>query len=293
VAADPKPFIVDLLVLAFSKSALRETVTRDAITALDVATMLRGNVLSLEAVWRLAKSHPSFDQKSAAIPFCFFKQYDRRLGVIVELPADLKALSATEQTTNASLLPAKKEDVEQILAPLTATGRSTPLPGTMRAVSSSSPVSSSSSSSSSSTSSSSFSSSPVAKPSDADDAPKRRTGMAILGAVLLAGAAAFLGTTIMTNCRTAPKWQSLSADAFQGIPVSQVRMLGNQVEAVLTDPGWLAQPEDARRTELAATLSALKDRKIAVIAVKDSSKTVRASVQWSSGSPPQPIAKFY
>lgn len=293
--ADPKPVAIDLLALAFSRSALRDTMTRELLAGQDWDALVKNNVLALDPIWQLAKGQPGFEPKHTMVPLCWFKQHERRLGLIVELPLDMRHLSGTDQSTHAALCPVKRDELERALAPLLGPDASASLRRVSREAQAV-PDRAAAKTRELTPVSGETPRKTTVPPTRVGPSPvaerRRRAIMAAVAAVLFLGASGFLSVTILDNCRgSTAKWETIGVGAIKGIPARAVRRLGNQVEVTLADDGWVAQPEDARRRQLAAALDALREQHVDVLAVLDSTKKVRAIAQ-TGGRPPRTSIKF-
>jgi hypothetical protein len=265
--------VIDVLALAFSRSMVRDAVTRDALVAClePWEQVFRNNrVLALDKVWELAKGSATFDEKSALAPLCFVKTQERRMGIVVELPRALN-LSATDIQTHAALCPVKREDLDKILGPSRPTMMGEPRTDNKVTRDLTMPV--------------------IAA------AARRRAGArwkTIAASVLLAAGVGLSGVTLISTCGGGRGgWRQLDTAAFDGIPVKDAKKLGNQVTATLSDPAWLKRPEAERRALLLAALERLRSQHaVEVVALLGEDRQVRAAAQLT-GSPPRPQVRWY
>src|SRR5687767_12076222 len=85
----PPGLILDAIVLAFSRSAMREVVGTDALrmalTGLAKEIVTRDKLV-LQPLWDLLEAQPGFVKNDAAPPVLLIKTWQDRLGLTVELP---------------------------------------------------------------------------------------------------------------------------------------------------------------------------------------------------------------
>lgn len=259
--------IIGAIVLAFSHSKLKDLVGTDALRSVlegQYRDLVFKETLHLQVVWNLLHDQPGFDPELAQAPFALIKQWEKRLGLTVEMPESLASMSATQVMAAATHCPVPKAQRERTLAPEASRLR-------VQAVLDDSQSDSLSSKS--------------------DDAPTRKPGLeAALGVVALLGFA-FGGYTLM-GFLGGPDTESVSVSKLDtGLPLSKGEKLGRQLVAVVDD-SWLGQDAEAMREGLETALRRLKGRDIDSLVLKDGSGAIRASVQWV-GEPPVAEARTY
>jgi hypothetical protein len=281
--ATSKGTVLEVVMLALGHSRLRE-MGLDAMRAVlksDPRLAVLDGAFSLQPVWDLLESQDGFDVEAAKPPFCFIKSLEGRLGVGVSLPAALAGLSAKDSARLAALCPARREDVERILA--------NPLYDEVA-------------------------SSGLLSPQERDRekekerekeestawAPgkrkRRRVPRAAVGTVaglVVLAAAAFLTVYLINNRDHTPKFTRIDPAEFAGdIPLGSAEMWAAEVHARLSDPTWLTRPEPARRAALIAALERLSARHLDTLIIEDDAKQMKASAQYV-GKPPIPSIRFY
>jgi hypothetical protein len=117
--APSKRTIVEAIVLAFSKSDVREVVGTDALkTVLDaryVEMVRTPGLLQLQPVYDLLASQPGFRPELAAAPFCRVKLWEHRLRIPVELPRELSGLTSLDLDRQAQRCRVPDEDLARLL----------------------------------------------------------------------------------------------------------------------------------------------------------------------------------
>jgi hypothetical protein len=81
-----------------------------------------------------------------------------------------------------------------------------------------------------------------------------------------------------------PAWSALPTGFSGDIPVREASRLGNQVGAVLADPGWLQLPEARRRAHMETALRSLRSEGVGVFFVTGDDKQVLATAQWNDAA---------
>lgn len=105
MAATPPGTLIDVIVLVFARSELKNLVGTDALR-----TVLSGSqralfpepgTMSLQPVWELIESQPGFDAELAIPPMCRLKAWEAPLKVKVELPESLVHLDLATREKKA------------------------------------------------------------------------------------------------------------------------------------------------------------------------------------------------
>ena len=254
VDAPNRESIIAALVLAFSHSKLKDVVGSDALRSVLTGRyrdMVAGKQLDLQVVWELIHDQPGYDEEHARPAFCAVKTWEKSLGLTVVLPASMAELSATEIMAFGSHCAVPKEERQRVLQ--------------------------------------------ASNPSDAErrasTGPGKRSGGAtrkpLAEAALALTAAAALGFAIysVVGHLSGPGYQGVDTDEIGAIlPVKSAKKLGGDLNVLLDDDAWLQKEPSAMTADLEQALTALKDNKVEVLIVQDTSGTMRASAQWV-GSP--------
>ncbi len=302
--APAQPIVVDLLVFAVAKTALREHLSAEEFRAQisdQYEALVSGDRLRLQVMWDLFAPRTGFDPKLAACPMCWLKTLENRLGVLVELPGPLAQLKSSEVATNAAKVFVRREDVDRLLGPdtgvrvrsttplLATMGRAakgTPLPATLEP--GAAPLLSQPGAA------------PLSEPGAAPlvtplagvrvTGPQSRplpppvgmsAGQRTLITVLAGGlviAMAIAGVTLRGSCAKAPTAIELNTTH---LPVRSGERFGRDASFVLTDPNWLKVPEADRTAQLRSALDALRPGGVDNLAIRDANGALRASAQWT------------
>lgn len=260
--------VFDAIVLAFSRSELRDVVGTDALrTALDglAKDMLAGDTLRLQPLWDLLESQPGFARNAAAPPILRIKTWQIRLGLDVELPAAFGDVGDEDCTRYAAECKVTPDELEAVLTPRTPTP--TPVPTPVPAA-------------------------PAAKrtPKRATTAPPVREAREAARAraeqrrkrwSLIAGGAVLAAIVSITISLWPSHGENeLDASALTTeIPLTHVRKSGAMIAAVLGDPSWLAKPEDVRKKQLEEALAKAHALDATQIIMFDPKGQIVASVQ--------------
>lgn len=308
-----KSEIIELLVLLFSRSELRDIVGTDAlrsVLAIRYQDMRRGTRLDLEPLWDLLCDQPGFDVDAATPPLCKLERLQKQIGLEVQLPAVIAALEPGAREARASSLAVPRAELEAALpAPASdpprgkskerrprrtskhearwekATGRRIQRSGRGRA--SEAPPAERSKRPTSGPASATIEA--ALEAASGDERRRRRGSLAQklagwqlpLALVAVAGLS-FGGYTFYRYAWAGPRFQSSSAD-FGPIPVERVERLGTQVGAVLSDPSWLDRPREEREDALGAVLGGLDG--VEVVYLMSSDRTIYATAKMTrSGS---------
>lgn len=303
----PQPVLLDLLSLAVGKTALKEQMSpeefRGQITG-QYDELVDGERLKLQVIWNLFAPRSGFDPKVAACPMCWLKTLEPRLGVTVELPAEISFLKSSDVATNAAKVFVRKEDIDRLLGP-DAGGRmraTTPLPTSyVRAAVAEPPPSAV------------FDTvmeplvepgappvEPGAPPALEPGAPplsmtsqmnavrvkaappmtisSQQKAFAMVAAGALLVSAAVIGITLKGSCGKAPTAITLRV---ANLPVKGGQQLGKDASFVITDNAWLNAPQADRETQLRAALDGLRGSGVENLALFDADGKLRASAQWT------------
>jgi hypothetical protein len=248
----PSDRVLDAVVLAFSRSALKEVVGTDALRTVlsglgkDLVTPDR---LKLQGLWDILETQPGFVANDAAPPILLIKTWQARLDRAVDLPAafgdvtedDIKKYAAQCEVTTAEL--------EKTLAPPPAP---TPAPtAPAKADAPKRPLK--------------HSTPPPLKPLDkpTSESTKRRIRLIIaIGLLVAAAVIAF----VMLRSNNEIDSGAVSSE----IPLVHVRQSGSTVGAVLADSSWLTKPEDQRKRQLTDALTKIHSLSANMLMVYDS-----------------------
>jgi hypothetical protein len=119
-----KRTIIDAIVLAFSKSEVRDVVGTDALRMVLEGRYLEmvktPGVLNLQPVYDLLKSQPGVQAEQLTPAFCRIKQWENRLNMPIELPQDFKALGTIERDRHAQKCKVGDDELARILNPQAA-----------------------------------------------------------------------------------------------------------------------------------------------------------------------------
>jgi hypothetical protein len=116
-----KRVVVDAIVLAFSKSDVRDVVGTDALKMVLEGRYLEmiktPGVLSLQPVWDLLLSQEGVTADQVKPVFSKIKQWENRLNVPIVLPKDLEELTSVERDRLAQNIRVPDEELARILNP--------------------------------------------------------------------------------------------------------------------------------------------------------------------------------
>ena len=116
-----KRTIIDAIVLAFSKSEVRDVVGTDALKMVLEGRYLEmvkvPNVLSLQPVWDLLLSQQGVAAEQVNPVFCRIKQWENRLNMPIVLPRELDTLTSVERDRLAQKCRVPDEELARILNP--------------------------------------------------------------------------------------------------------------------------------------------------------------------------------
>jgi hypothetical protein len=224
--------LIDAIVLAFSKSRLKDVVGTDALRMVLTGTMkdmlARENHLSLQPVYELLESQPGFVHEDAVPPLCRIKQWEPKLKLIVELPKELGVMPTEERERAAAQCYVPEEQVDKILTPRQ---RSTIPPPTTRVIEGTSD----------------------AREAQREANTSRRKLIAASAFAVVAIVAAIVSYKLTFGDRS-DNIRLDQRDLSAEIPLGQVRQSGRLIGATLTDARWLDKPEADRRRQLEAAL---------------------------------------
>ena len=273
-----KQTIIDLLVLVFSRSEVRDLVGTDAlrsVLAIRYQEMVRRDELLLEPLWALLSDQPNFDPAAATPALCRFKTWESHIGLQVVLPAALGDIDSTtlEEWANDVVIPAA--ELKSIIQPGQASADNS--------------RKNRSTASKARQAQSTVSILQEASDQQYSDRGKRAKGsrtariagweipLAIV-AVLTLG---FAGYTIY-GFTAGADYTEYRDDAFLQIPVKDVQKLGDQVGAVLADEAWLKTPREEREAQLTAVLESLSGDAVQVVYVMNDKRVVYATAAYKS-----------
>ena len=266
--------VIDLIVLAFVHSAVKDLVGTDALrSVLEVRyrSMTQDGDLNLEPLWSLLCDQPGFDQAAATPAVSKLKSFESQLGMAVRLPEAMAGLDdatiqewASTVDIPAHLVQAALKGSEPAGKPRT-TARSKKVTDLIEAA--------------------------VETESKPDPKSKKRgprladrlrgweIPLAIVG-VLGLGVA---GYSFHGFACSQAQFRAVNVD-FGEIPVKQIQQLGDQIGAVLADEAWLALPKDTRKEQLAQVLSSLAGDSVRAVFVMSPKREVYALARYRVGT---------
>jgi hypothetical protein len=125
-----KRVIIDAIVLAFSKSDVRDVVGTDALKMVLEGRYLEmvktPGVLNLQPVWDLLLTQPGVSADQVKPAFARIKLWENRLHVPIVLPKDLDTLTSVERDRLAQKCRASDEELARILNPGAGAGAARP-----------------------------------------------------------------------------------------------------------------------------------------------------------------------
>ena len=252
----PRSAIVDAVVLACTRTSLTDVVGPDAMhtavntTYLDMAS---DGVLELQPLWDLFAEQPGFDPEPALDAMCKVKSWEAWFRLKIRRPEAVKQLTLEEQNKRAKSVDVSDAELDKALGLHTET--------------------------------------------EAQAKPKAAGRPAIGGRqrlILIAGAVIALATFTVSGVFLyrnlgGPNFASVDGSKVAGdIPVTNVRKLGRQVNATLTDNAWLKLPIATRTAHLEEAFARLDETD--GLLILDGKKVLRASIT-AAGSNTQ--VRFY
>jgi hypothetical protein len=282
-----------------------------------------GQRLRLQVLWDVFAGHAAFDAKVAQCPMCWIKTLEPRLGVVVDMPAPLASLKTNEVATQAAKFFVKREDLDRVLgpdssgrgrvptppgialprSPTPVPGRLTPVPGALAAVEPGAAASVGADAEPGA-----LPLEPGAPPVDPGAPPldplapeppqarssrfappkaqaslldEHRTKILGLSGVVVVAALAMLAVQLRSGCSRPPV--GIDAQVLAGLPVKKAVRRGNEAQATLIDPGWLALPVAEREAKLSQALDALRREGMDTLVLVDDKGAMKASVQTVGG----------
>jgi hypothetical protein len=258
MAATPPATLIDVVVLVFARSELKNLVGTDALR-----TVLNGSqralfpepgVMSLEPVWELIESQPGFEADKAVPPMCRLKTWEGQLKVKVEMPSALAELDMAARANKAMECNVGDDDLYKVLK---VTGAQPPIEkkDVARAIETSSASS-----------------------------PQRKTGSSLstkLAAIFAVLGLVAAGVSIyLTVGRKSGDTVKLSAtELTTEIPLQDVRRNGALIVATLTDLTWLDKPELERRQQLEAAAPKVRAQQATGLMLFDSKGILLATLR--------------
>lgn len=232
MAATSPGTLIDVIVLVFARSELKNLVGTDALR-----TVLSGSqralfpepgAMSLQPVWELIESQPGFDADLAIPPMCRLKAWENQLKVKVEMPEPLAHLDLATREKKAMECNVGDDELYKIIK-VKPPGALPEKKDVTRAIESTSTAE--------------------------ENARKRGASLSTKIAAILAvlGLAAAGVSIYLTLGRTSGSTVRLSASELSSdIPLTDARRNGSLVVATLSDIKWLDKPEAERRLQLEA-----------------------------------------
>lgn len=267
-AAKPeKNKVIEALILAFSYSKASAMVGTDAlrsVLSVEYHDLLRNGVFDLEYIWELLEDQPEFSPELVKPPLCLFKTFESQLGLTIKLPEALGELSASQVSVAAADCKVPAVELRRVLR-----DSGEPAPSTKRTEAAADAL---------------------IREAEQAETPKHRkprrqlpAWVTPVAAVIAVVSFGFAGLSVYKGC-SSPKaqWKSIGLGPLQQLPVSDARRFGAQVDARLTDDGWLAQAEATRKKQLQDALDKLRPEGVRVLILRDKQGRVRASAQYST-----------
>jgi hypothetical protein len=222
----PTPTLIDVIVLVFAKSELRELVGTDALRSVlegqQRALFPELDTMDLQPLYELLEGQPGFDAEKAISPFCRLKTWEAQLKVKVRMPVALEVLDSKTRDIMSMNVNAFDSDLDKLLRPATP---KTPVSMTRMIESGS------------------------AARSKANQAGNSRVKIAFAVASLALVAAGI--SAYFTFSTGGGNTKHLSAtELTEQIPLAHVRQSGDVIVATLKETSWLDRPEIERRAQL-------------------------------------------
>jgi len=231
--------IIDVIVLVFARSQLRDLVGTDALR-----TVLAGSTrelfpesrqLALQPVWELLESQAGFDRDQATPPMCRLKLLEDKLAITVILPVVLQVLDRETIETQARECRIDGHDLEKVVSP----PRATTSPPLARAIET------------------------VSIPQRAVAAESSRQKLAIIACVIGLGAAGMSAYFTFGESGSSGGGNSIKippAEITTEIPLREIVLSDGAMLGVLADGEWANKSEFDRRRVLEAAAPAVRAR---------------------------------
>lgn len=228
--------LIDVIVLAFARSTLRDLVGTGALRSVLEDTQRTQRTLfpelgtmSLQPVWELLEAQPGFQADKAIAPMCRIKQIGPKLHVNVVMPQALDDIDAAACEKHALDCRVSDEDLDKLLRPRSQKN-SIPLARVLES-----------------------------GPAGDQKQERKKPRTAIAFAIFAVGVTA----TVVSLYRTlssqdtgggSNKTVTLSPhDVSDDIPLNDVRKSGELIVGIVSDPSWAFKPEPERRSQIEAT----------------------------------------
>jgi hypothetical protein len=258
MVAPKKELVIDTLVLAFSRSRLRDVVGTDALrSVLDIQyrDMVRGNELLLQPLWSLLSEQPGFDADAAKPPLARFKRLEGKLGVVVTLPEAMVGLGEVELMSLAGGCEVSETDLEKLVRQHDPAAQAELASKRAAAL-------------------------------DAADAVERKAARAssrgplvIVAAVIALAAFGFTGWQVYRAVSApAASFDQLKVDL--GLPAASSVRRGAEAVVTLVDDTWLRKPVAEREAAMSGALQRAAASGINVLVVKNKAGVVKATAQF-------------
>lgn len=256
MAATSPATLIDVVVLVFARSDLKNLVGTDALR-----TVLSGSqralfpspgTMSLQPVWELIESQPGFDAEQAIPPMCRLKTWENQLKIRIEMPTSLADLDLAAREKKAFECNVGDDELNKVLK--------LPAPVAKKEV----------------TRAIESSSGPERTKAKRSLSPK----IAIVAAVL--GLAAAGISIYLTLGRREPNntVKVAATEISADLPMRDVRRNGKLVVGTLTDAkSWLAKSEFLRRQQLEAMVPKLKAQQATGLMLMDSQGQIVATLK--------------
>lgn len=255
MAATPSATLIDVVVLVFARSELKNLVGTDALRTVlsgDRALFPSPGTMSLQPIWELIESQPGFDAEQAVPPMCRIKTWENQLKIKVEMPAALADLDMAAREKKAMECHVGDDDLNKVLK--------VPAPVSKKE---------------------------VTRAIESSSGPDRKTGGRGNNSVKIALAFAVLGlaaagvSLYLTFGRGSggDTVKVASTELSSEIPLKDVRRNGKLVVATIADAKWLAKPEFERRKQLEAMGPKLRMQQASGMMVMDEKGVVAAMIK--------------
>ena len=253
-----KRTVIDVIVLAFSKSDVRDAVGTDALKMVLEGRYLEmvktPGVLNLQPVWDLLLSQQGVTADAITPVFCRIKQWENRLSMPITLPKDVEPMTSVERDRLAQRIKVPDEELARVLNPGAAHA---PRPA-------SAPVSATPQRTG-----------PI---KDVSDAPSPVRKMIAYGLFALG----IIGAGFSTYWAfSGDKVQALKpAQLSTEIPLKDARRSGETIGAVLSDSGaWMSHSEADRKRMLMQALEKTQSLGVARFVLMDDKGKVYGHAQ--------------
>ncbi len=257
MAATPTATLIDVVVLVFARSELKNLVGTDALR-----TVLNGSqramfpspgTMSLQPVWDLIEEQPGFDAELAVPPMCRLKTWESRLKVKIEMPTALADLDLAAREKKAFECNVGDDELNKVLkVPAPAAKKDV-----TRAIESSS-----------------------ARQERGKGGSRLSVKIALVAAVLGLAAAGISIYLTLGRGENNGTVKVASTELSTDIPMKDVRRNGKLVVATVPDAkSWLGKSEYQRRQQLEAIIPKLRSQQATGLMLMDAQGQVIATLK--------------